>query len=125
MQTSHVDTLSLFQHEREVLLVESGATVFLQGDEGSSAFVLLSGEVQIEVGGRVIERLTPGSIFGEMAIISSEPRSATARAVSDSRMAVLSDKRFTYLVQQTPRFALYMMRVMADRLRRTNSLAEA
>lgn len=99
--------------------------MFVQGDEGSSAFVLLSGEVQIEVGGRVIERLTPGSIFGEMAIISSEPRSATARAVSDSRMAVLSDKRFTYLVQQTPRFALYMMRVMADRLRRTNSLAEA
>jgi CRP-like cAMP-binding protein len=53
-----------------------------------------------------------------MALIESRPRSATAVARTDWKLVAVSEKRFAFLVQQTPHFALQVMRVMADRLRR-------
>ncbi|HRK22614.1 MAG TPA: cyclic nucleotide-binding domain-containing protein, partial [Fimbriimonadaceae bacterium] len=111
-----MDTLSLFQNERENRTIAAGEYVFREGDLGAEAFVILEGEVEVEVEGRLIETLGPGDIFGEMAIISSSPRSATVRAKSEVILAVLDERRFQFLVQQTPRFAIHMMRLMADRL---------
>jgi len=119
-QTRTVDTLSLFQNERENRTIAAGEYVFREGDLGAEAFVILEGEVEVEVEGRLIETLGPGDIFGEMAIISSSPRSATVRAKSEVILAVLDERRFQFLVQQTPRFAIHMMRLMADRLRRAS-----
>lgn len=120
-----MDTLSLFQNEREIRTVAAGETLFVEGESGSTAFVVLEGEMQIEVQGHEVETLGPGEIFGEMAIITEEPRSATARALVECRLAVLDGRRFQFLVQQTPRFALHLMKVMADRLRRTSRLTPA
>ena len=53
-----------------------------------------------------------------MALIDHAPRSASAIASADSRLAAIGEKRFTYLVQQTPYFALEIMHVLADRLRK-------
>ena len=63
-------------------------------------------------------RSTPGGIFGELALIDSSPRSAAAVAHTDCRLAVIGERRFIFLVQQTPYFALEVMSVMAQRLRR-------
>ncbi|HEU5100134.1 MAG TPA: Crp/Fnr family transcriptional regulator [Roseiflexaceae bacterium] len=60
----------------------------------------------------------PGGIVGEMALIDDRPRSATAVAATDCRLVPIDERRFTFLVQQTPMFALAVMRVMAERLRR-------
>jgi hypothetical protein len=65
-----------------------------------------------------ILRLT--NIFGEMALIDSEPRSATAVAITDVELVPISEKQFLFLVSQTPYFALTVMRVLAQRLRATN-----
>ncbi len=54
--------------------------------------------------------------FGEMAIINSSPRSATAVAVEDSTLAVIDKRRFLFLVGETPTFALQVMSNMAERL---------
>lgn len=99
---------------------KAGSIIFREGDEAHELFVIKKGEVRIQLGNRTINELPAGSIFGEMALIDSEPRSATVIAVSDVELVPVSEKQFLFLVGQTPYFALKVMRVLAQRLRATN-----
>lgn len=81
-------------------------------------FVVVEGEVDLLVKGRLVEHLGPGGAFGEMALLDTAPRSATATAKTACRLVEFNERRFRFLVQQTPHSALQMMRVIADRLRR-------
>jgi CRP/FNR family transcriptional regulator, cyclic AMP receptor protein len=74
--------------------------------------------VSLVQGGRQLESIGPGGIFGELALISLEPRSASAVADTDCELVAIEKRRFWFLVQETPYFAEIVMRVMADRLRR-------
>jgi CRP-like cAMP-binding protein len=67
----------------------------------------------------MIADLAADSIFGEMALIDSEPRRATAVAITDVELVPISEKQFLFLVSQTPYFALKVMRTLAQRLRAT------
>jgi CRP/FNR family transcriptional regulator, cyclic AMP receptor protein len=98
----------------------SGEAIFEEGSEGDKMYVIRSGEVLIEKGGKVIETVLPGGIVGEMALIDGSPRSATARAKTDCEVAPITEKAFLFLVHETPFFAIAVMRTLADRLRRTN-----
>ncbi len=104
--------------ETDVLHFAQGATIFKAGDPADCMFGVVEGSVDIELGGRVVERIGPRGIFGEMALIDGKTRSATAIAGTDCRLAVINEKRFLWLVEQTPRFALQMMQVITQRLRR-------
>jgi CRP-like cAMP-binding protein len=99
---------------------KAGSVIFREGDEANELFVVKSGQVRIQIGNRTVTELGPESIFGEMALIDSEPRSATATAVTDVELVPVSEKQFLFLVSQTPYFALKVMRVLAQRLRVTN-----
>jgi CRP-like cAMP-binding protein len=61
--------------------------------------------------------VTRGGIFGELAIVDGAPRSLSATAATDCDVVRIDEKRFRYLVQETPYFAQEVMRVMAERLR--------
>ncbi|HWZ05644.1 MAG TPA: cyclic nucleotide-binding domain-containing protein [Bradyrhizobium sp.] len=97
-----------------------GSIIFREGDEARELFVIKSGHVRIQIGNRTITELGVDSIFGEMALIDSEPRSATAIALTDAELVPVSEKQFLFLVSQTPYFALKVMRVLVQRLRATN-----
>ena len=99
---------------------KAGDVVFKQGDPARELFIIQSGEVEIRLGNRVLETLPQYSIFGEMALIDNAPRSATAVAVSDTKLVSVSEKQFLFLISNTPHFALNVMRVMARRLRAAN-----
>jgi CRP-like cAMP-binding protein len=81
-------------------------------------YVVLQGSVSLSINGREVERLEAGGVLGEMALIDTAPRSASAVAASDCRLVPIDQRRFAFLIQQTPNFALQIMRVIADRLRR-------
>jgi CRP-like cAMP-binding protein len=100
--------------------VKAGGVIFREGDEAHELFVIKSGEVRIQMGNRTITELSGDSVFGEMALIDNEPRSATAIAITDVELVAVSEKQFLFLVSQTPYFALKVMRVLAQRLRATN-----
>ena len=85
-------------------------------------FAVLEGEVDLRKGDHLLETVRSGGVFGEMALIDREPRSATAVARSECRVIAVSEKRFTLLVQQTPYFALQIMQVLAQRLRRNTEV---
>ena len=98
-----------------------GDVIFRQGDPAQELFIVQSGEVEIRLGNRVLETLPQYSIFGEMALTDTAPRSATAIAASDAKLVPVSEKQFLFLISNTPYFALNVMRVMARRLRAANT----
>ena len=95
-----------------------GSVLFETGAPGDLLYVVLSGKVEIRIGGKVVETVGEGGIVGEMALIDKSPRSGDAVAVSESVVVSIDQRRCLFLVQQTPFFALNVMRVMAERLRR-------
>lgn len=98
---------------------EAGEVIFAAGDPGDYMYVVRSGEIEIERDGTVVETLSGGGIFGEMALIDGSPRSATARAKTDAELAPINEKSFLFLVHETPFFAIAVMRTLAERLRRS------
>jgi len=103
----------------ETLFFKAGEVIFREGDNALELFVIKSGQVRIQIGNKTVTELAPDTIFGEMALIDDEPRSATAVAATDVELVPVSEKQFLFLVSQTPYFALKVMRVLAQRLRKT------
>jgi CRP/FNR family cyclic AMP-dependent transcriptional regulator len=114
--------LSMFAVESEPRVCEPGEIVFQAYDMGAEMYVVLEGQVELTIDDRVVETLGPGEPFGEMALIDQAPRTATATAKTACKLAVIPEKRFLFMIQTTPHFALHIMKVMADRLRKTNAL---
>ena len=107
-------------NDTETLSFKAGDTIFREGDNAIDLFVIKSGQVRIQIGNKTVSELGPDAIFGEMALIDDEPRSATATAVTEVELVPVSEKQFLFLVSQTPYFALKVMRVLAQRLRTAN-----
>ena len=110
--------LSLFQNSRDWEAFSAGHTIFIEGESGKEMYVVLEGEVDILTSGKVIETIHSGGMFGELALVDGEPRSARAVARTDCKLVAINKKRFAFLVTETPFFALEVMKVMANRLRR-------
>ena len=106
-----------FENVNGATFFMEGSTLFEQGDPGDFMYVILEGKVQVQVQMRPIICAGPGDIIGEMALIDSKLRSATAVAKTDCRVAKVDQERFLYMVNQTPHFALHVMELLADRLR--------
>lgn len=117
-------TIQLFQDAAERQSFAAGEIIFCEGELGSLMYIIVSGEVEITLHGRVLDTIGAGGIIGEMALIDAAPRSATAIASTKSVLVPINEQRFTFLVRQTPLFALQVMRVMADRMRQLHGQLE-
>ena len=117
-----MNLLRLFENSDNLETFQAGETIFSAGSPGEVMYVVTKGEVELQLEGKVIDMLEPGSILGEMALIDSQARSTTAIAKSDCHLAPVDQKRFLFMVEQTPFFSLHVMRVLAERLRQMNSL---
>ena len=109
---------SLFTHATDFTSYPAGAVIFEEGSDGDKLLVVKKGTVQLKHGDIELERLGEGAMFGEMALLDNEKRSATAVAVTDCELVPVDGRRFRFLIQQHPYFAQHVMKVMADRLRR-------
>ena len=112
----------LFRHTTDLNTLAAGQTLFKEGDSGDLMYVLMTGVAEIHVHGRKMERAEAGALLGEMAMVDDAPRSATVVALSDCTLLPIGRERFQFLIQQTPNFALHVMRVMANRLRATDAI---
>jgi len=117
-----MDLVELFRHQVDLQTVPAGQVLFKEGERGNFMYVLMSGTAEIIIHNRVMETAVAGTIVGEMAIIDDNARSATVVAKSDCKFLPIERERFNFLVQRKPEFALHVMRVMVDRLRRTDAV---
>lgn len=118
-----MDLVKLFQQTSDVEAYKAGTTLFSVGDSATKMYVVLEGEVDIRARGSLLERSGPGSVVGEMALLGDHKRTADAIAVTDVRLTPINERRFLFLVQETPYFALHIMKVLAARILRKESVA--
>ena len=119
------DFLGLFGTDAAGEGLAAGQVLFNKGDVADRFYVVKSGELQILDGNRVFETVGKGGIVGEMSLVDHGPRSATVRATALSEVIPVDEKRFLFMVGQTPFFAIRVMRVMSQRLRAMNAQAAA
>jgi CRP/FNR family transcriptional regulator, cyclic AMP receptor protein len=100
-----------------------GAVLFNKGDEGECAYIVKRGRVRIGTG-IPIEVMLPGEVFGEMALIDDEPRSAAAVAVGVTEVLPIDRPLFGVLMRDDSDFAMTVMRLMVRRLRATLVMLE-
>jgi CRP-like cAMP-binding protein len=111
----------VFYNAKSFRDVPAGTVIFEEGASGAEMFGVVEGEVEVRLPNGAVHRLGPDDTFGEMAVVDASPRSATAVAVTDTKLAVIDRHRFLSLVQETPMFALQVMSSMAERLRAANN----
>jgi CRP/FNR family transcriptional regulator, cyclic AMP receptor protein len=98
---------------------ERGKVIMVAGQTGALMYVVLEGRVAITIRGAVVERVGPGGVFGEMALIDQSPRSANAAAETDCALLAINRNVFMNLVKSDPAFGISLLSAMAERLRNT------
>ncbi|HZR91147.1 MAG TPA: cyclic nucleotide-binding domain-containing protein [Gaiellaceae bacterium] len=93
-----------------------GRALIREGAPGSEFFVLVDGTVEVTRKGRAIDAMGPGDFFGEMALLTSEPRNATVTTTSAVHALVITARSFRQLVTDNPLIALKVMRAVAERV---------
>ena len=98
---------------------DQGKVIMVAGQAGALMYVVTEGRVAISIRGAVVERVGPGGIFGEMALVDQSPRAANAVAETDCALLAINRNVFLSLVKSEPAFGIALLSAMAERLRNT------
>ena len=103
---------------------KAGETIIAEGEAGETAFLIISGSVEVSIGiganAKSIGTLAAGDVFGEMSLIDPGPRSATVKAVTDTECFVTTYNEFISAAQADPERAFEFMKTLVRRLRQMN-----
>ncbi len=99
------------------LSYETGTTIVREGQIGVLMYVLLKGRVAIRVGDQLVEKVGPGGLFGEMALVDRTPRLASAVAESNCKLLAINRNAFLNLVRHSRRFAASLLAAVSARAR--------
>jgi CRP/FNR family transcriptional regulator, cyclic AMP receptor protein len=95
----------------------AGGIVFSKGDPGTCMYVIQSGVVEMVIGEKVVEVCGPNEAIGFMSMVDSAARSSTARVKEPVELSIIDPRKFQFMVDEVPNFALYIMGAMARRIR--------
>jgi CRP/FNR family cyclic AMP-dependent transcriptional regulator len=98
---------------------DRGKVIMVAGQAGALMYVVSEGRVAISIRGAVVERVGPGGVFGEMALVDQSPRAANAVAETDCALLAINRLVFLNLVKANPTFGISLLAAMAERLRNT------
>ena len=124
------DAFHLLTKELAEVNLSRGSSLFKEGDQGEELYFIVSGKVKLgrkAPDGRenLLAVLGPGELFGEMALFDPSPRTATATAVSETRLVGLKHSNLRDVLQTRPEVSMQLLQALARHLRRTNeSLAD-
>ena len=99
-----------------------GRQIMKEGNPGTTMYIVLEGRVTIAINNKIVEKLVPGGVFGEMALVDQSPRTASAIARTDCALLSINRDTLIGLVKSDPAVGMAMMRCVADRMRYMNSL---
>lgn len=113
------DEVLKLAHGAEYLRKQAGENIFKKGDAGETFFVVVSGQVNLlGEGQKLVEVVKPGGFFGEIALLTGEPRATHAQAASVCELASVGREDFRGVVMANPAIALEMSRILGQRLSR-------
>jgi len=123
LEDEHIAALAAMLVEKRH---RKGSVIFFEGDPGDALFVVASGMVKIyrvaEDGReKTLAILGPGDIFGEMALLDEEPRSAIAETLEATTLFSLHRKEFLAFLSANPARAIHIIKVLCGRLRQANA----
>jgi CRP/FNR family cyclic AMP-dependent transcriptional regulator len=96
--------------------LSAGKEMTREGSRGREFFVLLEGDADVTKGGSSINKLGAGDFFGEIALVSDSPRTATVTATSPVRALVITDRSFRRLLDEQPEIQRKVLIALAERL---------
>ncbi len=99
---------------------EAGEKIFLEDDAADAMYMVRSGRVDVITYGTVLENVRAGGIFGELALIDDGRRSAAAMATEPTEVVQIDKQTFLAVIRNDPEFALRVMSLLVNRLRRMN-----
>ena len=105
--------------QHAVVRYDKGKIIMVAGQAGALMYVVIEGRVSISIRGAVVERVGPGGVFGEMALVDQSPRAANAVADSDCALLAINRNVFLNLVKSEPSFGIALLAATAERLRNT------
>ena len=117
-----MNLLEKFKDWEDISEFSRGEVIFRELQEPDYMYVLLEGEVEVTLRGEPLGAELAGGLIGEMAMINSSSRSATATVLSNVKAARIDRDQFRIIIQNDPDFALHIMNVMANRLRVADQL---
>jgi len=101
--------------------IKCGEIVFKEGEPGDFLYYIVKGVYNVIVHDVVVSSLTPDDIFlGEMSFLLNNERSATIVAGTDGKLIEISKKNFVEAIREKPHYALFLCRLLAQRIQRTN-----
>ena len=118
-------TLKVLEDKLEratVVRFYEGRQIMKEGNPGTTMYIVLEGRVTIAINNKIVEKLVPGGVFGEMALVDQSPRTASAIARTDCALLSINRDTLVGLVKSDPAVGMAMMRCVADRMRYMNSL---
>jgi len=96
----------------------AGSVIFNMGDHGDCMYVVQSGVIDMMIGDKVIDVVGPNEAIGFMAMVDdADSRSSTARVREAAELSIIDKRKFRFMVDEVPNFALYIMGAMAHRIR--------
>ena len=117
MNGNEIDMRMFTQRVGATVAFSAGSVVFNKGDPGSCMYIVQSGLIEMLIGEKVIEICGPNEAIGFMSMVDSAPRSSTARVKEACELSLIDQRKFRFMVDEVPNFALYIMGVLARRIR--------
>jgi CRP/FNR family cyclic AMP-dependent transcriptional regulator len=117
MDGNDIDMRMFAQRAGANVSFAAGSVVFNKGDAGSCMYVVQSGVIEMMIGDKVVEVCGPNEAIGFMSMVDGAPRSSTARVKEACELSVIDQRKFRFMVDEVPNFALYIMGAMARRIR--------
>lgn len=94
-----------------------GSIIFKEGDTGNCVYIVQSGLVEIVAGDTVADTCGANDALGFMTVIDGGLHTATARVKETAEVSIVDDRKFRFMIDEVPNFALYIMKAMAHRIR--------
>lgn len=112
--------LSQIAANLEEVELAAGHTIFKQGETGSLLYIVVSGTIQVHIGGLQLAKLGPGDYFGEMSLFDPEPHSASVTTLEVSKCLVLTQQLIYQVIKSSPEMGLNVIRILCQRVRKLN-----
>ncbi|HEY9727645.1 MAG TPA: Crp/Fnr family transcriptional regulator [Chroococcales cyanobacterium] len=109
----------------EELSFPTNHSIFTQGQEGRSLYIVVSGTVRVHIGDRDLAQLKQGACFGEMSLFDAEPRSASVTTLDKCECLMLTQLQLYDAIDETPGIAVNIIRLLSRRIRELNNRVNA